>query len=82
MNEQDVMQKLKSDPQGLKAIMQSQGGQALLGMLSGGDGNSLSSAAKQAASGDMTALTAMLSRVMNTTEGKALVERLEDQLRR
>lgn len=81
MNEQDVMQKLKSDPQGLKAIMQSQDGRALLGLLSGGDSGALSSAAKQAASGDMTALTAMLSRVMTTPEGAALVGRLEEQLR-
>lgn len=37
MNEQDMMQKLKSDPRALKSVMQSADGRALLGMLSGGD---------------------------------------------
>ena len=37
MNEQDIMNKLKSDPRALKSVMQSQDGQTLLRMLSGGD---------------------------------------------
>ena len=36
MNEQDIVNKLKSDPRALKSVMQSQDGQALLNMLSGG----------------------------------------------
>lgn len=80
MNEQDVMQKLKSDPQGLKNVMHSTDGQALLGMLSGGDSAALGAAARQAAGGDMTALSAMLSRVLSTPEGAALVRRMEEKL--
>ena len=38
MNEQDIVNKLKSDPRALKSVMQSQDGQALLNMLSGGGG--------------------------------------------
>lgn len=34
MNEQDIVNKLKSDPRALKSVMQSQDGQALLQMLS------------------------------------------------
>ena len=34
MNEQDIMNKLKSDPRALKSVMQSQDGQTLLRMLS------------------------------------------------
>ena len=37
MNEQDIVNKLKSDPRALKSVMQSQDGQALLRMLSGGN---------------------------------------------
>ena len=33
MNEQDIVNKLKSDPRALKSVMQSQDGQALLRML-------------------------------------------------
>lgn len=55
MNEQDMMQKLKSDPRALKSVMQSADGRALLGMLSGGDTAALGRAAQQAASGDTAA---------------------------
>ena len=44
--------------------MQSADGRALLGMLSGGDTAALGRAAQQAAAGDMSALSAMLQRVM------------------
>ena len=82
MNQQDMMQKLKSDPQALKSVMQSQDGRALLGMLSGGDNAALSRAARQAAGGDTAALSAMLQQVLSTPDGAALVQRLEDSLRR
>ena len=49
MNEQDIMNKLKSDPRALKSVMQSQDGQTLLRMLSGGDSAALGRAAQQAA---------------------------------
>ena len=80
MNEQDMMQKLKSDPRALKSVMQSADGRALLGMLSGGDTAALG--AQQAASGDTAALSGMLRQVLSTPEGAALVQRLEDSLRR
>ena len=51
MNEQDIVNKLKSDPRALKSVMQSQDGQALLNMLSGGNSAALGQAARQAASG-------------------------------
>lgn len=49
MNEQDIVNKLKSDPRALKSVMQSQDGQALLNMLSGGNSAALGQAARQAA---------------------------------
>ena len=55
MNEQDIVNKLKSDPRALKSVMQSQDGQALLNMLSGGNSAALGQAARQAASGDTAA---------------------------
>ena len=48
MNEQDIVNKLKSDPRALKSVMQSQDGQALLRMLSGGNSAALGQAARQA----------------------------------
>ena len=44
MNEQDIVNKLKSDPRALKSVMQSQDGQALLNMLSGGNSAALGQA--------------------------------------
>ena len=76
MNEQDIVNKLKSDPRALKSVMQSQDGQALLQMLSGGN----SAALGQAASGDTTALSQMLSRVLSSPQGAELVQRLENRL--
>lgn len=81
MNEQDIMNKLKSDPRALKSVMQSQDGQTLLRMLSGGDDSAaLGRAAQQAASGDMSALSAMLSQVLSSPQGTELVQRLENRL--
>lgn len=80
MNEQDMMQKLKRDPAALRSVMQSQDGRTLLSLLSGGDTAALRQAALQASTGDVTALSAMLSRVMSTPEGAALAQRLEQQL--
>ncbi len=77
MNEQDIVNKLKSDPRALKSVMQSQDGQALLRMLSGGNSAALGQAARQAASGDTAALSAMLSRVLSSPQGAELVQRLE-----
>ena len=82
MNEQDMMQKLKSDPRTLKSVMQSADGRTLLGMLSGGDSAALGRAAQHAAAGDTSALSAMLQQVLSTPDGAALVQRLEDSLRR
>lgn len=80
MNDQDIMNKLKSDPRALKSVMQAQDGQALLGLLSGGDTAALGQAARQAAAGDTAALSAMLSRVLSSPQGAELVQRLENRL--
>ena len=76
----DIVNKLKSDPRALKSVMQSQDGQALLNMLSGGNSAALGQAARQAASGDTAALSAMLSRVLSSPQGAELVQRLESKL--
>ncbi len=59
--------------------MQSQDGQALLNMLSGGNSAALVKQ-RQAASGDTAALSAMLSRVLSSPQGAELVQRLENKL--
>lgn len=82
MNEQEIMNRLKSDPRALTSVMQSQDGQALLGMLSGGNGAALGQAVRNAAAGDTAALSAMLAQVMSSPQGAELVRRLEDRLQR
>ena len=51
-----------------------------LNMLSGGNSAALGQAARQAASGDTAALSAMLSRVLSSPQGAELVQRLESKL--
>ncbi len=80
MEERDIVNKLKSDPRALKNVMHSQDGQMLLNMLSGGDSAALSQAAKQAASGDTSTLSALLSRVLSSPQGAELASRLERKL--
>ena len=63
MNEQDIVNKLKSDPRALKSVMQSQDGQALLNMLSGGNSAALGQAARQAGAGHPTGRGAWRERV-------------------
>lgn len=82
MNQQDIMQQLSRDPAALRTVMHSQNGRTLLSLLSGGDPAALNAAARQAASGDLSSLTAMLSRVLQTPEGASLIQRLEQQLQK
>lgn len=80
MNQNDMMARLQRDPGAAQQVMQSQDGQALLQMLSGGDGGAaLQQAMAQASSGDTAQLAAMLRQVMQSPDGAALIRNIGSQ---
>lgn len=83
MDQKEMMERLKRDPAALQAVMQSQDGRTLLGMLSGGDGGrSLQQAVRQAAAGNTAPMTQMLQAIMASPQGAALVQRIGDSLQK
>lgn len=80
MNQNDMMARLQRDPGAAQQVMQSQDGQALLQILSGGDGGAaLQQAMARASSGDTAQLAAMLRQVMQSPDGAALIRNIGSQ---
>ncbi|MCI8329977.1 MAG: hypothetical protein HFG02_10410 [Oscillibacter sp.] len=78
-----MAEQLRKNPAALKALMQSQDGQALMRMLTQGDqGAGLQRAVQSAAKGDTAAMVQMVSQVMQSPEGAELVERINKAVRR
>lgn len=78
-----LIDRLKQDPKMAQRMLSSGDGQALLGMLTQKDGgNALRQATAEAAKGNTQALSAMLSELMHSGEGAALIQRLGDSARR
>lgn len=78
-----MVEQLKSNPAMLQALMQSRDGQALLRMLTQQDqGASLQQAAQSAVKGDTTQLSRMVTQVMQSPDGAALVERINKAMRK
>lgn len=74
---------LKSNPAALRSLMHSPDGQALLRMLTQGDqGAGLQQAAQAAAKGNPAQMTEMINRIMQSPEGAALVERINQAVRK
>ncbi len=72
-----MAEQLRRNPAMLKALMQSQDGQALMQMLTQGDrGASLQRAVQSAARGDTSAMVQMVNQVMQSPGGAELVERI------
>ena len=72
-----LAEQLKNNPAMLRSLMQSRDGQALLRMLTQQDqGASLQQAAQSAVKGDTTQLARMVTQVMQSPDGAALVERI------
>ena len=85
MDEQtkQMVEQLRSNPAQLQALMQSRDGQRLLQMLSGADrGASLQQAAQSAVRGDTTQMVQMVNQMMQSPEGAALVERINQAMRK
>ena len=74
MNQNDMMSRMKHDPSAAQRVMESADGQALMQMLSGGDGGtSLQQAMAQASNGNTAQLAEMFRQVMQSPQGAALV---------
>lgn len=72
-----MIQQLKSNPAALQALMQSQDGQALMRLLTGGDqGASFQQAAQSAAKGNPAEMARMVQQLMRTPDGAALINRI------
>ena len=75
-----LIHRLKKEPDLARRLLASGDGQSLLGLLTREDGgDSLRQAAAKAAKGDTKALSAMLSGLMESPEGAALIRRLGDR---
>ena len=78
-----MIQQLKSNPAMLQSLMQSQDGQALLQMLSGGDqGASLQRAAQSAAKGNPADMIRMVNQIMKSPGGAELVNRINQAMKK
>ncbi|MCD8144955.1 MAG: hypothetical protein LUD79_06410 [Oscillospiraceae bacterium] len=71
---------LLNDQQALRQLLQSQDARRTLSLLQQQSGPQLQEAAKQAGQGNTAALSAILERFADSTEGKGLMEQLERQL--
>lgn len=72
-----LAKQLQGNPAMLRALMQSQDGQALLQMLTQGDrGAGLQRAVQSAARGDTAEMVRLVNQVMQSPGGAALVERI------
>ena len=74
---QRLIEQLRNNPGAIQSLIQSGDGQNLLKLLTKDDGgSSLQQAAMSAAKGNPTEMMQMLSRIMQSPEGSALVERI------
>lgn len=80
MDQKELIDRLRRDPNAVQSLMTSADGQQLL---SGGDGGrTLQQAAGEAAAGNTLQMAQMLKSVMSTPEGTALLRRIRDSLQR
>lgn len=69
------------NPQALEKLSQSQDGQALMAMLQNNNANALNHATEAGKNGSYAEMTALIKNVMGTAEGRALLQRLAQQLK-
>lgn len=78
-----LIERFKKDPSLAQKIMSGDDGQRLMAMLCSQDGGAaLQKAAQQAEDGDMKALTALLRGTLQSSEGAALMRRLNETARK
>lgn len=75
--------KIKANPALAQQLLSSPEGRKLMQLLTGSDGGAaLQNAARSAAVGDTKGLAAMLSTVMESAEGAALMQRISEAAKR
>ena len=78
-----LVNRLKTDPSALRSLMQSQDGQALMQMLTQKDrGAGLQKAVQSAARGNTADMTRMIQQLMQSPEGAALVQRINQSIQK
>ena len=76
-----LMETLGRNPAAIQALMRSPDGQALMRSLAGQDqGAALNRAARSAALGNTTEMVQMVSQIMQSPEGAALLERISKSI--
>ena len=81
MDQQDLLQQLQQNKNALLQLMRSPDGKRLIELLSGQNGSDqLKKAANAAAQGNTAAISAMVSHLMQSQEGAALVERINKSI--
>lgn len=81
MDQRQFMEYLRSNPQFLANLAQSQDGQALMARLQN-NGQALEQAMQKGQQGDLVAMTKLLRGVMADREGRELLERLAKQMQK
>ena len=83
MEQREMIEKLRANPEVLQSLMSSPDGRQLLGALQGRDGGkSLSHAVGEAAGGNSEEMVCLLRRVMSTPDGNALIQRIGEALQK
>lgn len=73
---------LRVDPQALERLSQSADGQKLMAMLQQSNNNALEHATEAGKNGNYAEMTNLIKGVMGSAEGRALLQRLANQLQR
>ena len=81
MDQRQILEQLKQNPQILEKLANSADGKMLMTRLQQ-NGQELEQAAKKGQNGDLLAMTKMLRDVMADREGRELIERLAKQIQK
>ena len=83
MDQREMIEQLKRNPQAVQSLLHSPDGQALMRALQGQDGGrALDQATSQAAGGNTAQITQMLKHVMSTPGGAQLIRRIAQNLQK
>lgn len=83
MDQKEMIERLKKNPQAIRALINSPDGQTLMRMLQGKDGGqTLNRASSQAAAGNTAQMMQMIKGIMSTPGGAELIRRIGQNLQK
>ncbi len=83
MDQKEMIERLKKNPQAIQALINSPDGQTLMRMLQGKDGGqTLNRASSQAAAGNTAQMMQMIKGIMSTPGGAELIRRIGQNLQK